>query len=122
MLDIKTEVSGKNVILRCAGRIVRGFETALLCAASRHYGRDIILDLGKADAIDAAGIGALISLQAAGVYLQLMNVPKAIGEVLRVAGLDSVFEIWGTALIASHDKTQHKGIGHFLSPAVAQTN
>lgn len=122
MLDIKTEISGKNVILRCAGRIVRGFEPALLCAASRHYGRDIILDLGKADAIDAAGIGALISLQASGVYLQLMNVPKAIGEVLRVAGLDSLFEIWGTAWMADHENAQHKGMGHFLSPAVVTAN
>jgi anti-anti-sigma factor len=121
VLDIKTEVSGKNVILRCAGRIVRGFETALLCAASRHHGQNIILDLGKADAIDAAGIGALISLQAAGVYLQLMNVPRVIGEVLQVAGLDSVFEVWGTTPVANHEKA-HKRVGHFLSPTAAPVN
>ena len=118
MLNIKTEVS-ENVILRCVGKIVHGYETALLCAASRHYGRTIILDLGMVDAIDAAGIGALISLQAAGVYLQLMNVPKVIGEILRVARLDSVFEIWSTALMADHEKAQHNLVGHFLSPVVA---
>jgi anti-anti-sigma factor len=121
VLDIKTEVSGKTVILRCVGRIVRGFETALLCAASRHYGRTIVLDLGKTDAIDAAGIGALISLQAAGVYLQLMNMPRMIGEVLRVAGLDSVFEIWGTMPVANHEKA-YKRVRHFLSPAAALAN
>jgi anti-anti-sigma regulatory factor len=32
-----------------------------------------VLDLTQVDAIDAAGIGALASLQAAGVYLKLMN-------------------------------------------------
>jgi len=103
MLSVTVEELGnkelsKSVILRCAGRIVRGEETRILCAAVSHAGQNIILDLSKVDALDAAGIGALIALQAAGIYLQLMNPPSAIREILRVTNLDSIFEICGPAL------------------------
>ena len=94
MLRVKSEDLGDSVILRCAGRLVRGEETALLCAAVRLRGRNVILDLGEVDALDAAGVGALISLQAAGIYLQLMNPTGAVRKVLRVTEMDSIFEIW----------------------------
>ncbi|MFZ3342287.1 MAG: STAS domain-containing protein [Terriglobales bacterium] len=93
MLRVTSEELGNSIVLRCAGRIVRGEETSLLCAAVRHRGRKIVLDLTEVDTIDAAGVGALISLQAAGIYLQLMNPAKAVREVLQVTGTDSVFEI-----------------------------
>lgn len=96
MLRVKCEELGNSVVLHCAGRIVHGEETALLCSAVRQRGRNLILDLGEVDAIDAAGVGALISLQAAGVYLQLMNPAKAVRDVLRVTNLDSIFEICGS--------------------------
>ena len=93
MLTVSVEDLGKNVILRCAGRLVRGDEGAILCAALRHRGRDIALDLERVEAIDAAGLGALISLQAAGVYLRLLNPTRAVRELLRVTQMDSIFEI-----------------------------
>jgi anti-anti-sigma factor len=93
VLRVKSEELGDSVILRCSGRMVRGEETALLCAAVRLRGRNVVLDLGEVDALDAAGVGALISLQAAGIYLQLANPAKAVREVLRVTGMESVFEI-----------------------------
>jgi hypothetical protein len=61
------------VTVRCQGRLVRGQETALLCAVVQQHGPDIILDLSGVTAIDAAGIGALVSLQAAGSYLRLVG-------------------------------------------------
>jgi len=93
MLRVSVEDLGDIVILSCAGRIVRGEETALLCPAVRHSGRRLRLDLSKVELIDAAGIGALIALQAAGVYLTLMNPSKPAREILRVTRLDSVFEV-----------------------------
>ena len=51
--------------MRCYGGLVYGRESALLCAAVPHHRRDIIVDLSGVTAIDAAGIGALVSLQAA---------------------------------------------------------
>jgi anti-anti-sigma factor len=93
MLTVTVQEFDDDVILRCLGKIVRGEETAILCAAVRHRGRTVILDLGGVDAIDAAGIGLLISLQAAGIYLQLLNPTRRVQEILKVTKLDSVFEI-----------------------------
>lgn len=93
MLTVTVENLGGVVILQCLGRIVRGEETAILCAAVQQHERNIILDLTGVDAVDAAGIGLLISLQAAGIYLKLMNPTKQVREILKVTKLDSVFEI-----------------------------
>lgn len=94
MLNVTVEDLGKNVILHCAGRIGRGDETSVLCAAVHHTGREIILDLREVEAIDAAGVGVLIALQASGIYLKLLNPGKAVREVLRVTGIESIFEIF----------------------------
>jgi anti-anti-sigma factor len=73
--------------------MVRGEETALSCAAVRQQKRNLILDLTGVDAIDAAGIGLLLSLQAAGIYLTLMNPTQQVREILEVTNLESIFEI-----------------------------
>ena len=52
-----------------------------------------MLDLTLVDAIDAAGVGALVSLQAAGVYLKLMNPTRQVREILKITHLDTIFEI-----------------------------
>jgi anti-anti-sigma factor len=93
MLTVTIKCLDDVVILRCVGRIVRGQETALLCAAVQQHGRNLVLDLAGVHAIDAAGIGLLVSLQAAGIYLKLMNPTKHVRMVLRVTQLESVFEI-----------------------------
>jgi anti-anti-sigma factor len=93
MLTVTVENLGGVSILRCLGRIVRGNETAILCPAAQQHGRSVVLDLAQVDAIDAAGIGALVALQAAGVYLKLMSPTQQVREILKVTKLDSIFEI-----------------------------
>jgi anti-anti-sigma factor len=93
MLTVTVENLGEVTALHCVGRIVRGDETALLCAALRQEAGNMVLDLTQVEAIDAAGIGALVSLQAAGIYLKLVNPAAQVREVLRVTRLDSIFEI-----------------------------
>src|SRR5215813_7614878 len=93
MLTVIVENFAKVVVLRCLGRIVRGDETSILCSAVQQRSRNVVLDLTKVDAIDAAGIGALVSLQAAGVYLKLLNPTQQVREVLKLTGMESVFEI-----------------------------
>src|ERR1700686_3152387 len=93
MLTVTVKDSDDGVILQCQGRIVRGDETAILCAAVRQERRNVTLDLTGVDAIDAAGIGALVSLQASGIYLTLLNPTEQVREVLRVTQLASIFEI-----------------------------
>jgi len=93
MLTVTVKESDEGVVLQCQGRIVRGDETAILCAAVRQEGRNVILDLTGVDAIDAAGIGCLVSLQASGIYLKLLNPTEQVREILKVTQLDSIFEI-----------------------------
>jgi anti-anti-sigma factor len=93
MFKVTVEDSGEFVVLRCHGSLVHGDETSLLCTAVHHHDRNLILDLSAVLTIDAAGIGALISLQTAGVYLRLESPTKPVREVLRVTGMESVFEI-----------------------------
>jgi len=89
-----------TVVLRCTGRIVRGEESTLLCAAVRHHEHAVILDLADVSGIDAAGIGALVSLQAAGIYLKLMDPTEPVLTVLRLTGMDSLFEICGNVSLS----------------------
>ena len=93
MLRVTVKDSDDGVVLQCHGRIVAGDETAILCAAVRQRGRGVTLDLTGVDAVDAAGIGALIALQASGIYLKLFNPTAPVREVLRVTQLESIFEI-----------------------------
>lgn len=99
MLSITTHRMAETVILRCQGRLVHGEESTLLCSAVQHHGQDVVLDLAQVSAIDAAGIGALVSLQAAGVYLKLMNPAEPVRSMLRLTGLHSVFEICGAPVL-----------------------
>ena len=94
MLRVTVQDLDDAVILRCFGRIVGGEATAILCAAARHDGRNIVLDLKEVDGIDATGIGLLISLQAAGFYLKLANPTARVRETFTATQLDSVFEIY----------------------------
>jgi anti-anti-sigma factor len=93
MLTVTVKDLDDGVVLQCQGRIVRGDETAILCAAVGKRGRNVTLDLTGVDAIDAAGIGCLVSLQASGIYLTLLNPTEQVREVLKVTQLESVFEI-----------------------------
>jgi len=93
VLKVANQKLGGVAILRCQGRIVRGQETAILCAAAQQNGRDVILDLSQVNAIDAGGLGALVSLRAAGICLKLMDPTARVREILRLTKLDSIFEI-----------------------------
>ena len=100
MLNITFESARRVVTMRCQGRLVFGLESALFGAAVPLHMRDVtILDLSGVTAIDAAGIGALVSLRAAGTYLRLVDPSETVRRVLRLTNLDSVFDIseseWG---------------------------
>jgi len=93
MLTVTVKDLGDVVTLSCAGAIVYGAETAILCAAVRQYGRNLVLDLREVDRIDAAGVGALIALQSAGVYFKLKHLAHRVRETLRLSGVESILEI-----------------------------
>jgi len=96
LLNITVEQFDGQVILHCEGRLVTGHETRLRCAAIRQDFRELRVDLREITAVDAAGIGALVSLQAAGFYLTLVDPSPILRDVLARTELDSVFEIHQT--------------------------
>ncbi len=108
-VTVQNKDSNDGVVLQCLGRIVRGHETAILCAAVGQKKRNVSLDLTGVQAIDAAGIGALISLQASGIYLTLLNPTAPVREVLRVAQLESIFEI--ANFQPTQELTEQVGVG-----------
>jgi len=95
VLNVTAENRDNTTTLKCRGRIVLGEETKLLCAALPHYGREIIVDLHDVTTLDAAGIGALVALQAAGIYVRVVNPNEHVREVLRLTNLDSIVEVSG---------------------------
>lgn len=92
MLTVSVQNIDGVTILKCRGRLVRGTEKSLLCAAARLTG-NLTLDISELDAIDAAGIGLLISLQAAGIYPILLNPTDSVRRVLMLTGVDTVVQI-----------------------------
>jgi anti-anti-sigma factor len=115
MLTVTTFYSNDVLILECRGRIVRGDETSILCAAARQDVRNVVVDLKEVETIDAAGVGALVSLQAAGIYLKLANPNAQVRELLKVTKLDSIFEICDWHSSSNESKTHATGIAS--SPA-----
>jgi len=93
LLTVTIQDQNDVVTLRCAGKVVSGAETSILCTALGHYERDVILDLTEVDEIDGAGVGALIALQAAGIYLRLKDLAEPVREALSRTGAESIFEI-----------------------------
>lgn len=93
MLNVTVENLGEAVVLRCQGGLVSEQESSLLCTALGNYGHDIIVDLAEVDTIDGSGSAALLALQAAGVYLRLLNASRFVREFLRGKGMESLFEI-----------------------------
>jgi len=93
MLNIAVEEGPDAVIFRCVGGLVLGDEAALLCPALKHRGSTLLLDLSLVDRIDAAGVGALIALQAGGIYLKLADPSNPVAEVLKLTKVEALFEI-----------------------------
>jgi anti-anti-sigma factor len=93
LLNITVESSRGPVTVRCHGRLVYGRESALFCAAVPRHRRDVVVDLRGVTAIDAAGIGALMSLRASGTYLRLVDPCETVRQVLRLTNLHAVFDI-----------------------------
>jgi len=109
MLTMNVERISEVVVVRCSGRIVCGQETSLLCSVMQQKSRNVVLDLTEVDAIDAAGVGALLSLQAAGVYLKLLDPSRPVREMLKVTRLNSIFEISESQSIAETEQSIEEG-------------
>ena len=99
MLKVTIRKVGGIVVIRCVGRIVADEDFCAVRDGIGHSGenRFIVVNLAEVDAIDAAGLGLLVSLHTsaaiAGVELKLMNPSERTRELLTLTRLDSVLEI-----------------------------
>jgi anti-anti-sigma factor len=99
MLTIAAENTGDVVVLRCAGRIVRGEAVSTLRTSviSRAEARIMILDLAQVELFDAGGLAALLSLHewacGHGVQLKLVNLSPFVYKIFVLTRLNRVFDI-----------------------------
>jgi anti-anti-sigma factor len=98
MLKVVTERAGDVMIVKCAGRVVRGEEATLEDAVLREKpARILVLDLSDVEMLDAGGLNLLVSLHAwagsMGSHLKLVNPRPFVQEMLARTHLDSVFDI-----------------------------
>lgn len=84
-----------TVRIMCPRMLVRGNEQAFVCDTLAALERaNVLVDMSAVNALDAAGIGVLVTLQtaatAAGKRLYLIKPSKRAAEVLSLVGLDSM--------------------------------
>jgi anti-anti-sigma factor len=98
MLSLRIQQLGEVTIVHCAGGITFPDARALRVAVLQQLRpRTLVLDLVDTIAIDAAGLGMLVSLRAwakqTNRKLKLMNVAPKVEQLLRLTKLKSSFEV-----------------------------
>ncbi len=107
VLKIEVQFSEHISVLRCAGRLVQGRETAALRDAVLAQERPgVVLDLSEVTAIDAGGLGLLVELQrwaqATHRTLTLFNPTFTVRNVLDATGLSSVLPVYRDETAVHH--------------------
>jgi len=98
MLTLQAKQLGTVVVLSLQGKIVNG-ETEILNNAIGALSQvsTVKLDLARVNTVDARGLGVMLELreqaEAKGIRFELMNVTTQVVRVLKIARLDSVFQI-----------------------------
>ena len=95
VLTIELQHHLHTTVIRCSGRIVYGDATEILrhtvMSQDKH---NLEIDLGQVDAIDASGLGALVTLEKwarqNNVNLQLVNVPQRVLDAIEITRLTPV--------------------------------
>jgi anti-anti-sigma factor len=98
MLTVRAERAEDVVVVKCAGRIVRGQESILRNAVlSQKLARVFVLDLTEVEALDAGGLTLLVALhrwtEENRVHLKLVNPRPFVYEMLTRTHLDCVFDV-----------------------------
>ena len=102
MLNLRIHNLGDVAVLRCAGRITAEDRDCLRDAVlAQPQIRIAVLDMAEVSAVDAAGLGMLVSLRtwadATGKQLKLMNLTPRVEEVLELTNLRPKFEFCSVA-------------------------
>jgi anti-anti-sigma factor len=96
---VQVQNMGEFVNLRCVGRLVFDEGTnALRAAVKSQKSNQILLDFSEVEAIDAAGVGTLASLQqfaaSSARNLVIVRPQRQVLRVLRLTKADSVLNLY----------------------------
>jgi anti-sigma B factor antagonist len=98
-MEIVKTLSESKIVLSLKGKISAATAGAFNAAVEEALNESpaLVLDFKNVDYMASAGLRVLVAAQkrlsAAGGILTLLNVEKAVMEVLEVTGLDEVFDI-----------------------------
>src|SRR5262249_13821920 len=98
MLNLRVQKLGDVAIIHCVGRIMFPYASELQDIVFGHLRtRILVLDLLNTVAVDAAGLGVLVSLREWAKHnnsiLKLMNVTPGVEQLLQMTKLKSAFEV-----------------------------
>ena len=98
-LKMETDISGDVVILRCAGRLVFGDETAAFRERVKNIllgSRQIVVNLSRIDYIDSGGLGTLVGVLASTRSrhgeIKLVRPNQRVADLLQRTRLNPVFK------------------------------
>lgn len=98
-------------VLTLSGRMVLGANLhALREAVVTATDRKLLVDMGDVSIVDSAGLGELVGCAAVvrnrGGKLKLLRLPRRIGELVKMARLETLFEIYESedAAVASFSR------------------
>ena len=111
MLRIDIRAAQHCATLHCVGRIVLGVEIEILrCMAGTRNEACLILDLGKVDTIDAAGLGLLVELHCRArnrnETLRISKASPGVRRTIELVNLQSVLELEAGEADWDDDETQ----------------
>jgi anti-sigma B factor antagonist len=131
-MDIRLYQNRDKMLVQLSGRVVLDECDRLKAAIVPRIAppvSQVILDLGRVDFIDSAGLGALVGMKVSSnknrARLSLASPSKSVSEILLVSKLDSIFEVLkgsdANNLIGSLARSEFLVSGDESSPAVATT-
>jgi anti-sigma B factor antagonist len=99
MMNVTVHNFGNVTLLRCRGRIVAGDENTILQEAAffKATTKTLVLDLRQVDAIDAGGLGLLVSLlkwaRYRRIHFKLANLTPKVRHLFELTRLDRIFSM-----------------------------
>jgi anti-sigma B factor antagonist len=101
LLTLDIDRADGVTVVRCHGRLVAGVDDFLYTEVRQLFpdNKRIMLDLTDLTHMDSMGLGALVRLyvsaRSAGCDLELVNLGKQVGQLLRTTNLMLVFTVIG---------------------------
>ena len=118
-LEIQFASCENVAVIRCRGRLIYGPETSVLLSAVRRAletTKQIVLEMADVKQIDSGGVGALgtafTSAHNRGAKIKLAALNPRVAEVLRITGLELLFDI---------RKSESEAVTAFLAKEATRT-